>query len=182
MLSVYLFALLALALLGALYWLSRRARKEPGGADILRTLSAESLLPQHFKYFPQVRQALSQEDAKFLELRASAAVRHAARRARRAVALKFLMGLRDDYRRLDRLARVLASLAPAADRQREAQRIWLAARFELRWAFVWLELWSGATPVTQLQGIAGFIGALAARLEGSIDALQEATNPTIVSV
>jgi hypothetical protein len=182
MISVFSFALLTLALLGALYLLSRRARKEPGGANLLRTLSAESLLPQHFKYFPQVRQALSDEDAGYLELRATSAARRSARQARRIVALEFLTGLRDDYRRLDRLARVLASLAPAANQQREAQRIWLACQFELRWTLIWLELWSGASPVTQLQGMVGLIGTLAARMEASINALQESADPTIVSV
>jgi hypothetical protein len=182
MLNVLLFSLLALALLGALYWLSGRARKERGGADLLRTLSTENLLPQHFKYFPQVRQALSNEDARFLKSRATPAVRHAARKTHRLVALKFLAGLRDDYQRLDRLARVLTSLAPAANQQREAERIWLAIQFELRCGIVWAELWSGATPVTQLQGMAGYIGTLAARVEGSINALQQTANPTAVNV
>ncbi len=71
MTSVYLFALLTVALLGALYWLSQRARRDPRGADLLRTLSTESLLPQHYKYFPQVSRALSAEDARFLQSRAN---------------------------------------------------------------------------------------------------------------
>jgi len=182
MLSVYLFALLTLALLGALFWLSHRARRDVRGADLLRTVSAETLLPQHYKYFPQVRRAISQEDAQYLLLRATPAVRRAARRKRRTVALKFLTGLRDDYRRLDRLARVLTTLAPAANQQRELQRLWLACKFEVRWRIVWLEVCSGAAPVAQLQNMAGFIGALAARTQASMNALQESTNPTSVSV
>ena len=182
MTSVYLFALLTLFLLGALFWLSHRARKGPRGADLLRTVSAESLLPQHYKYFPQVCRAISAEDARYLQIRATPAVRRSARRTRRTVALKFLTGLRDDYRRLDRLARVLTSLAPKANQQREAQRIWLAWQFEFRWRMLWLEVWTGATPVAQLQNMAGFIGALAARMQTSMNVLQESTSPTSVSV
>jgi len=182
MISVFLFALLTLALLGALYWLSQRARRDSRGADLLRTLSAESLLPQHYKYFPQVCRALSAEDAQFLQLRATPAIRRSARRARQLVALEFLSGLRDDYRKLDRLARVLTSLAPSANQQREAQRIWLACQFEFRWIIVWLEIWSGVAPVTQLQSMAGFIGVLAARLQTSMSVLQESVVPTSVSV
>jgi hypothetical protein len=181
MLSVYLFTLLTLALLGALFWLSHRARKDLRDADLLRTVSAETLLPQHYKYFPQIRRAISKEDAQFLERRAMPAVRRAARRARRTVALKFLTGLRDDYRRLDRLARVLTTLAPAANQERELQRFWLACQFEFRWRIVWLEVWSGATPVAQLQNMAGFIGALAARMQTSMNALQDSAHPTTVS-
>jgi hypothetical protein len=181
MTSVYLFALLTVALLGALYWLSQRARSDARGADILRTASADSLLPQHYKYFPQVSRALSAQDAQFLQSRANPAVRRAATQARRAVALQFLVGLKDDYQKLDRLARVLASLAPAANQQREAERFWLAFQFGIRWRMVWLEIWSGAAPITQLQNMAGFIGGLAAQMQASINVLQESTDPTSVS-
>jgi hypothetical protein len=182
MTSVYLFALLTLALLGALYWLSRRARKDTRGADLLRTLSADSLLPQHYKYFPQVSRALSEEDARFLQTRAAPDVRRSALRARRSVALNFLTGLKDDYQKLDRLARVLASLAPSANQRREAHRIWLAFRFGFRWRVVWLEIWSGAAPISQLQSMAGLIGGLAAQMQTSMNAIQESAEPTSVSV
>lgn len=182
MTNVFLFALLTLALLGALYWLSHRARRDARGSDLLRTLSADSLLPQHYKYFPQVCRALSAEDARFLELRAAPAVRRAARDARRTVALQFLTGLRDDYQKLDRLARVLASLAPSANQRREAHRMWLAFKFGFRWRVAWLEIWSGAAPVTQLQSMAGLIGGLAAQMQTSMNALQESAEPTSVSV
>lgn len=182
MTNVFLFALLTLALLGALYWLSRRARKDARGADLLRTLSGDSLLPQHYKYFPQVCRALSVEDARFLESRATPAVRRSARRARRTVALQFLTGLRDDYHKLDRLARVLASLAPSANQRREVDRISLALKFGIRWRVVWLEIWSGAAPVSQLQSMAGLIGGLAAQMQTSMNALQESSEPTSVSV
>ena len=101
MTSVYLFALLTVALLAALYWLSQRARRDPKGSDLLRTLTSDALLPQHYKYFPQVSRALSAEDARFLQSRASPTVRRAALHARRTVALQFLVGLRDDYQKLD---------------------------------------------------------------------------------
>lgn len=182
MTSIYLFALLTVALLGALYWLSQRARRDPRGADLLRTLSTDSLLPQHYKYFPQVSRALSAEDARFLQSRANPAVRRNALQARRTVALQFLAGLRDDYKKLDRLARVLASLAPSANQQREAERIWLAFQFGVRWRIVWLEIWSGAAPITQLQSMAGFIGGLAAQIQTSINVLQESSDPSSVSV
>jgi hypothetical protein len=182
MTSVYLFALLTLALLGALYWLSLRARRDTRGADLLRTLSADSLLPHNYKFFPQVCRALSSEDARYLQLRTTSAVRRSALRVRRSVALNFLTGLKDDYHKLDRLARVLASLAPSANQQREAQRIWLAFKFGFRWRVVWLEIWSGAAPITQLQSMAGFIGGLAAQMQLSMNVLQESADPTSVSV
>jgi hypothetical protein len=182
MMSVYLFALLTVALLAVLYWLSQRAQRDPGGSDLLRSLTTEALLPQHYRYFPQVSRALSAEDARFLQSRASPKVRRGALQARRNVALQFLAGLRDDYRKLDRLARVLASLAPSANQQREAERLWLALQFEMRWRVAWLEIWSGVAPITELQKMAEIIGGLAAQMQTSINVLQESADPTSVSV
>lgn len=181
MTTVYLFALLTVALLGALYWLSQRARRDAKGSELLRTLSSDSLLPKHYKYFPQVSRALSAEDARFLQSRAVPAVRRAALRARRTVALQFLLGLRDDYQKLNRLARVLTSLAPAANQQREAERFWLAIQFGIRWRVLWFEIWSGAAPASQLQSMAGFIGGLAAQVQSTISILQESEDPASVS-
>lgn len=173
--SVFLFSLVTLALLGALYAVSRRMSKDRGAAHLLETLPVEDLLPHHYKYFPQVRQALSDEDARYLALRATPGARRLARHARRSAALRFLEGLRDDYNRLDRLARTLTAFAPAANSRREMERIWLAVRFDLLWVLVWLSLWTGMTPVVQLRSLADLIGSLAARLETSMAALQTST-------
>lgn len=174
--SVFLFSLVTLALLGALYWLSRRMSTDRGAAHLLETLSAEDLLPHHYKYFPQIRQALSPEDGRFLGTRANAATRRLARRARRHSALRFMEGLREDYNRLDRLARTLTALAPSASSQREIERVFLFVRFNFLWTLVWMSLWTGATPIVQLRSLADLIGSLAARLETSMAALQTATS------
>lgn len=171
MTGVYLFSLVTLTLLGALYWLSRRMSKDRGAAHLLETLSAEELLPHHYKYFPQVRQALSPEDSRFLAQRTDSRTRRWAKQARRNAALKFLVGLRDDYNRLDRLARTLTALAPTANSQREIERLLLFVRFNLLWSLVWLSLWTGATPVSQLRSLSDLIGSLAMRLESSMAAL-----------
>jgi hypothetical protein len=172
--TVILFALVTLALLGALYWLSRRASSNRGAASLPQALSAEKLLPQNYKYFPQIRQALSRDDDLFLEKRAGPEIARMARKVRRSTALQFLKGLRDDYRRLDRLARTLTALAPAPDRQRETERIWLSIRFEVFWGVVWLRVWIGSAPIGQLQLLSELIGTQAVRLARSMDALHEA--------
>lgn len=181
MLSALPFMLLTLALLAAILWLAHSTRKRAASKDPLRTVSAETLLPQHYKYFPQICRALSSEDLQYLKLRASPAALRSARRARRAVALKFLTGLWDDYQRLNRLARVLTMLAPSASRHREAQRVWLAIQFRFRWYLLWLEIWSGAAPVAELQSMAASIGVLAAGMQKSMNLLQDTVHPTSVS-
>jgi hypothetical protein len=172
---ILLYGIAALVVLGLLYWLSKRAKTESNAEYLLKNSTSGVLLPIHYKFFPQVCRALSIEDNEYLSRRADPLTRKSARRIRRGVGLEFLHGLRDDYRKLDRLARALTALAPAANSQREAERLWLAIRFEIRWCFVWVSLWSGMTPVFHLQRLTDFIGALTVRLESALGAWQEAS-------
>jgi len=173
--SVLLFAILTLVLLGLLYWLAHRGRTGRDISGLPPSFSADDLLPRHYRYLAQVRQALSQEDENYLRTRANPNARELARQTRRAVALKFLSGLRDDYRRLDKLARLLTALAPNPDKPRELERIWFAIRFEVLWVLVWIRVRVGATPMRQVQQLAELIGTLAVRLGAGMEALQRAT-------
>jgi hypothetical protein len=174
-LRLIVFGIGALVVLGLLYLLTRRAKVETNAEGLLQNVTSGDLLPKHYRFFPQVCRALSAEDDEYLLKRADPRVRKSAARVRRQVGLEFLHGLREDYRRLDRLARALTALAPAANPQREAERVWLAVLFEIRWAFVWVSLWSGVTPVLQLQRLTNLIGALTSRLEAAIGVWQNAS-------
>lgn len=158
-----------------LYLLSRRAKVDTSAEGLLQNVTSGDLLPKHYRYFPQICRALSAEDDEYLLKRAGPRARKSAARVRRQVGLEFLHGLREDYWRLDRLARALTALAPSANPQREAERLWLAVRFEGRWALVWISLWSGVTPIAQLQRLTNLIGALTSRLEAAVSVWQDAT-------
>jgi hypothetical protein len=180
--SVILAAVVTLVLLGLLYRLAHRGGTGRSSAGLSASISADDLLPRHYKYFPQIRQALSSEDDLYLRTRVNASHREMARRCRRDAALSFLSGLRDDYRRLDRLARVLTALAPSPDKPRELERMWFAVRFEYLWVLVWMKVWIGVTPITQVQHLAELIGTLAVRFSTGIETLQRATTSQSVQL
>jgi hypothetical protein len=173
--NILLYGLGALIVLGLLYLLSRRAKGKTSAESFLRNAAFSDLLPKHYRFFPQVSRALSIDDSEYLSQRADPLARKSAARIRRRVGLEFLNGLREDYRRLDRLARALTALAPAANPQREAERLWLSVRFEIRWCFVWVSLWSGLAPIPQLQRLTDLVGALTARLESALGVWQQAS-------
>ncbi len=173
MTSVIIFGIVAIALLFALYWLSLRARVDRDSKHLLEALPVEDLLPHHYRYFSQVRQALSKDDESYMVQQVGPDKCRKALRVRREVAMEFLRGLREDYHRFDRLARALTALAPAANPQREMERFRLSIRFTLNWRIVWLRLWLGATSLNQLQNLANQVGSLSTRLEDSIRAWQE---------
>jgi hypothetical protein len=174
-LRIILYGIAALVVLGLLYWLSKRAKTESSAEHLLKNATSGELIPRHYRYFPQVCRALSTEDYEYLSRRVDPLARKSARRIRRGIGFEFLHGLRDDYRRLDQLARALTALAPAANPQREAERVWLAIRFEVRWCLVWVSLWSGMTPVLHFQRLTDLVGTLTARLESALGVWQEAS-------
>jgi hypothetical protein len=168
------FGLLAIALVFAYVWLTRRARLSHDSDELLHALSADDLLPRHYRFFPQVRKALTTVDESYLALRADAEAHRRATMVRRRVAMEFLRGLREDYQRFNRLARALTALAPEANPQREMERIRLSIRFRLNWGIVWLRLVVGAAPIEQIQRLSDQVGSLSARLEGAIRDWQDA--------
>ncbi len=174
-LRVIFYGSCALVVLGLLYWLSRRAKNETSAEDLLRNTTSADLLPTHYRFFPQVCRALSIEDRAYLIQRAGPRVRRSAGRIRRQVGLEFLRGLREDYKRLDRLARTLTALAPEANARRETERLWFALRFAIQWYFIWASLWSGMTPVLQLQWLTNLIGTITARMESALGAWQDSS-------
>ncbi len=93
---------------------------------------------------------------------------HVARQAlreRRAVARRFLFGLREDFSKLERLARMVAALSPVISREQETERFLLSLRFRVLFSLVWLRLSVGRVPLGQIERLTGLVGRLAVRME-----------------
>lgn len=158
--------LLAIALSGILLWLLFPRHKSikapaPFPSDAIGALPAA----KHFAYFPQIRQALSADDSRYLM---EAAPRHVAKEAlreRRAVARGFLKGLHEDFSNLARLGRIVAALSPEVSRKQETQRLFLTFKFQLLYSLVWLRLYAGNLPLEQLEHLTGLVQGLATRMD-----------------
>jgi hypothetical protein len=133
--------------------------------------SMDNLRPVHYQYFPLIRQAFSAADEEFLLQRVKPAVAREALRERRAVAIKFLTGLREDFTRLDHLARMVAALSPVLDRQQEFERLKLSVRFQVLYALVWTMLQTGNIPVRQFEHLSGLIGHFADQMERAVSSV-----------
>src|SRR5689334_16951398 len=106
--------LLALALPGVLLWLLTPRHKLSKTAPFSFPPNGNESLPtaKHYGYFPQIRQALSVEDAQYLLETAPSHIAKQALRERRSVARRFLKGLHEDFSNLARLGRIIAALSP----------------------------------------------------------------------
>jgi hypothetical protein len=158
---------IVLAISGILIWLLYPRKDSGGQANALAHSTVHDGLPapKHFRYFRQVRQALSQADAEYLRQNAPKYVAKQALRERRDVAIGFLRGLHEDFSNLSRLGRVIASLSPEISHKQETERIKLTAKFQILYAIVWLRLYTGNLPVEQLERLTGLVSRLSARMD-----------------
>ena len=164
--TVLSFVVLVGLLLAILAW-SLRESPEDSPARMKLVLGTGS--PVHNAlYYPQVRQAFSEEDLNYLQERGSPQLARRARAERRRVALEYVKAIHQDFRSLLQIARVLATLSPKVVAGQEAERFRLAVEFELRYHFVRLMLLAGISPQWQLLKIVQTVGTLSARLDAAI--------------
>jgi hypothetical protein len=171
----------AIALFMAVLWLLRPRHRAPKAGPSSFDVRTQSVLPRHYRYFPQVRQALSDSDGEYLNRMAPRDVAQMAHRERRAVARQFLGGLREDFTNLERLARMVAALSPVISSEQETERLILGLKFRLLYAWVWLRLSTGLEPLQQLEQLTGLVGRLATRMEQAMAAVSALSAPGLNS-
>jgi hypothetical protein len=173
---------IVIAFITVVLWLLLSGGREQGpGPSPSEVLKMESVLPRHYRYFPQVRQALSASDDQYLDRMAPREAAQTAHRERRAVARKFLAGLREDFLNLERLGRMIAALSLAISSEQETERLILGLKFRLLYARVWLRLSTGREPLEQLEQLTGLVGSLATRMEQAMTAVSALSAPGLDS-
>jgi hypothetical protein len=157
----------AMALSGVLLWLLLPKHDSSKAAPTSFSYNAIGALPtaKHFAYFPQIRQAISADDSRYLMETAPSHVAKLALRERRAVARGFLKGLHEDFSNLARLGRIVAALSPEVSREQETERLLLTLKFQVLYSLVWLRLSAGRLPLEQLEHLTGLVERLATRMD-----------------
>ena len=172
---------LAIVLFGVFLWVLRAPRRVPKAGRSPIDLKMEGIRPRHYRYFPQVRQALSASDEEYLDRAAPRDVAQVARRERRAVARQFLAGLREDFLNLERLARMVAALSPVISSEQETERLILGMKFRLLYVWVWLHLSTGHARLEQIEHLTALVGRLARRMEQAMAAVSSLSVPGLNS-
>ena len=157
-------------LLGATTLLLRGLGAIPHG-DGGRPPAPAEFFPVHCRYFPQMRHALSLDDAAWLAGRGSPAIYRPWKKALRRAGRLYLAGLREDFARLNRLARLVSLYSPQVRARQEAELLRLNLRFQLLYQMVLLQFWLGRPAVGHLGQMASLIGSLGSRLQQTALAL-----------
>ena len=162
--------LIALLLLG-LVWAMGRPQK--GRKLQTNPRSLEVTGQPHASHLPQILQALAATDFDFLAKEASQEVVRRVRRERRAVALAYLVALREDFHGLLRMARVIAVLSPEVAAAQEFETMQLMVRFLWRYEMIRWRLLAGNAPLPQLHVLSDLVSGLSVRIEAALKELGE---------
>ena len=173
MMTVSLVAFIALSLAGLaiLIWLISKPLPEESGFQVVSRI--EDLVPLHSQHFPQLRQALDLTDSRYMRQKATPDLLRKWRDDRRRILMAFVAGLGEDFAKLDRLGRTVASLSPKLSRREELKRIWLNLRFRVNIRFVKFWIHAGGTrPLMRLRYLTTLLGDLSARTEAAMARLE----------
>ena len=174
MIGTVLLVVMLLALLFYFYARARQERRPAQDSQTAREQRTDEFLPaDHFRYYPQVRQALSQADWEYLAKRATQASRRRWKATRRRVVRGFLAGLKEDYVRLEKLGRTVASLSPELNQELERERLWLGLRFRACHIVLWAAPLGSRWTLQLLDRTAAALGRMAEKTSTAMDALSE---------
>lgn len=171
--TVLVATLASLAILLTLLWLLFGSSKNETGLSFDAS-QIEKLLPTNCRHFPQISQLLSQEDAEFMRKRA--APHHIVgkwRAERRGILRQYLSGLRQDFMRLERLARLIAALSPEIRKGQELEWVWLALQFHVSYRMAALKLALGSFSPEGLVELTEMIAGLTGDLENRMALIAE---------
>jgi hypothetical protein len=169
--TFYFFVIAMGLLLAGFGWslrtLANRSRTPIGLAEL------EDLPRQHTSYFGQVRQALKTQDSQYLTSRGLSTLARQIQLERRQIAFQYLAGVRQDFQKLLRLARIIAVLSPEVNAVHEYERFSLALQFAWRYRLAYLSLKLGHSAVPLLTELCQVVSGLSVRLENIITYLGE---------
>ena|SRR5487761_230822 len=169
---VFAITLAVFAVLLALFWLlfGSPTTESPGSRD---ARDIEEFLPVNCRHFPQIRQMLETEDLQFMRRRAPRHIEVEWRGERRRILGQYLKSLGQDFSRLERLARLIATLSPEIRRAQEWEWLWLGIRFRLLYRSVGLKIAFGSFSVDDIARLTDPIAGLAAELESRMSLIAE---------
>lgn len=166
-----LFALVATLLLLFVCALRRPPQGKPGEDSFSHQDDYSGV--RHITFLPQIQQTFSTADLEYLAKRGSKRLARRVRQERRETALRYVAALHEDFRRLLRLARVIAVLSPEVRAVHEFERLKLSIRFAWRYRLLRVMLHLELASVPQLSSLSDTVSAFALGIQGVMNELGE---------
>ncbi len=164
--TIIIVAFSLLLLVGLSAALLARPLRAEADFRVMGAAQMEKLGVSHFVNCKQVSRALAEEDFALVRTRLPRQSSNRMRHERRALVRNYVVQLGRDFARIDRLARIVASLSPKVDRAQELERLRLELQFRCLYRLVLVRLSvSGEISAEGLARLANMVGAFARRVE-----------------
>jgi hypothetical protein len=151
-----------------LIWAMRRTSGTRHRAGFLEEQERSNI-----QYFPQIQQSLSPEDYEFLAAKGGKGLARTVVGERRKIAVDYLSALDEEFSRMLRLARIIATLSPEVAPMQEFERVRLSLVFRLRLRSIRVRLALGTAPTLQLSAASDIVSRLSVRMETAMKELGE---------
>jgi hypothetical protein len=149
-------------------WASRGTSGEQRRRGILQEPARRNI-----QYFPQMQQALSPEDREFLLEKGGAELARKVFGERRRIAGEYLQAMNEEFSRLLRMARIIATLSPKVAPMQEFERMRLSVVFYWRLRAIRLRLALGAAPAPDLSAVSDIVSKVSVRMDVAMKELGE---------
>ena len=141
----------------------------PEETDAAHGGRVEVLRAQHAQHYPQLRLALEALDEDYVRRKASGEIERHLHAERQHVVEGFLLGLGEDFGRLERMMAMVRKMSPAEPWMRQLQRTGRRFRFRINYRMASLEIRRSRLRSTgRLARLTELLGNLSAQLEASM--------------
>lgn len=165
---LYVVIIISMTLLALLLWSLRQ-----GAGTRQASSPMQDPVRSCLQYFPQIHQALTNEDRQFLLTNGGAKLARRVDSERRGLALQFLTALEEEFANLMRMSRVVASLSPDVETVQEFERLLLQMVFHYRLLSIRTRLKFGLRPLPELNVVSDLVSRLSVRMEAAMRELGE---------
>jgi len=167
---VLLFLVIAVLLILVLAWAARPPRRTFHSAnDVLEALCQE----RHYARLPQILQALREEDSTYLRDVGQSRLVGPFRAERKAIAIRYLDYLEEEFQILLEASRILSSMAPDLSAMREFDRFKRSFRFMFCCRLLRWRLRLGLQPWNVFGIVSDMAGEMTLQLEAATGRLGE---------
>lgn len=173
-LPVFLIIFLVVIVLAVWVTLNHLAPRRSSEEDA--SLPIDLLLPTaYLENSSEIERLTAELEQERTQNTASESFRKGLTPARRRTMKKLLIGLKEDFSRLDRLMCTIAALAPEVEGLEEMQRLWLWFFFRLHYVLARLSLAIGRFSQPEFTSICKLFDSLTVRTQVALEALEHSS-------
>ena len=170
------FLIVSLLLIVLVLWVAFNLLAPRRSTEKDASLPIDLLLPTtYLQNSSEIERLLAELEQERTQGRAPGRFRQGLTPARRRMLKELLVGLKEDFSRLDRLMCTVAALAPEVEGRQETQRLWLWFRFRLHYGLARLNLTIGRFSQPELTSICKLFDRLATWTQVALDTLEHSS-------